>query len=971
MGEIPTRRKATGVNASRDPAFAAVEHVRTGDFRSARSIVGAALARDATDPYLAGAALHVGRVLDERPLLEAVDAAALWHAVVRGGSHDAIAFFGGAYAAAIGESLAAREILETALSSGASFDASIETILAAAELGERTLRARVLVKIEPIANDAAAALRGMFEHASALTAFAAGDAERARIHGARARLAYLRAGWTYYAARADELCGDKRSAQRTYRRLGATNELKRLAATAPSAAPGEALLSPREREVADLVAAGLANKAIAQRLFISPKTVEKNITALYGKLGVATRVQLARRILGNAPPGKAPAANLPEPITPFVGRTEELADLHDRLTRNRLLSLVGPGGSGKSRLATELARRVEAQYSGGAWFVDLAPLRAGDNVMPALAATLGIARDPSRPTEAAVSAWLAGRTVMLVLDNCEHLLPNVAAAIRGLLESAPKLHVITTTRQRIGIFGENVFRVGAMHPSDASAFFHDRARAAGSPPAGADLVRRICDRLDGIPLAIELAAAHLFELTPEQLAAAIEARVPVLRTADTGIGARHRSIDALIDWGYEPLPASEQRIFRHVAVFAGTFRVETAVRLFGRDAVPAIESLRRRSLIERLPSGGYRMLQIVRDVALAKLCALDEERDALAGFATYYDELLAAAAAEWYIKPIATWLEPLQADRHNILAAVDWCLLQGHAVDAGIRMTANAARIWSEMAREPELEPYLNEALRCADQGEVGARTQLWLARARNFDVVRAGPEAVTAAHRALESARESGDPVAIGMSNLAVGSAAASMRDIPTARTHLEAALATFGDLGLKRPAASAHTALAIIAEDDPEKSAASFRAVLDAARSLDDALLEAITLSNLSIPLAALGKVEEAAACARQATGIFERLGAPLRLARSHIVLARAELACGNLAASVDAAGLALRYFADIDAPLLRADAAEYIAKALADRAPSLADTLRGYVEALRAGDVATTDAATLLAEVATVSG
>ncbi len=949
MGEIPTLRQSAGVTSTRESAFAAIELVRSGEFRAARSIVEAELPRSATDPYVGAAALHLGRLLDDAPLRDAINPSALWQAVVRGGSQDAVAFFGGAYAQTIGEPLAAREVLAVALRSGGSLEASIETILVAAELGDRPLRARALAKIEPQDADAVPGLHGVFEHARALAERAGGGPERAREFAARARLAYVRAGWAYYAARADELSGNERAAEHTYRRLRAVHDLNRLAGSrTPSAAGNTAGLSPREREVADLVAAGFSNKAIAERLRISAKTVEKNITAIYDKLGVSKRVQLAQRIAGSAP-ARAAAGSLPEPLTPFIGRAEELAELQERLARNRLVSLVGAGGSGKSRLATEFARRERSRFPDGTWFVDLAALGEASSVLPALAGTLGVRRDSQRSIEAAVFAWLENRTLLLVLDNAEHLLPALARSVRALLDAAPNLRLVATSRQRVGVFGENVFRVGAMREADGIAFFRDRAQAAGTAIDDDDLARRVCARLDGIPLAIELAAARLCDLTLQQLAGAIEERVPVLRSDEVGIGSRHRSIDALVDWAYEPLAPADQSIFRHAAVFAGTLALDTAVHLFGPEANAGLAVLHRTSLIDRLPSGAYRMLYVVRDVALAKLRALGEERDAFVAFAAYYDALLATANAEWFVKPIAAWLEPLRAERHNILAAIDWCLEQQNDVETGIRMTANAARIWSEMGREPELEPYLDEALRRAPRSAHRVRAQLWRARAIAFDNMRAQAEALDAARRALEEALAGGDDVDIALAHLAVGAASASMQDAATARSHLETALVTFSARGLKRSAAAALTSLAIIAGDD-EQRIAMFADVLEAARSLDDALLEAITLVNLSVFNRRLGRVESARDSARHATAMLARLDAPLRLAYASLALARTEYSCGDMAAAVDAAGNALRYFTTLDAPGLRAKCAVWIAKALASEAPALAARFCGYADAHR---------------------
>ena len=926
-----------------------MRRLREGDMRMARALAVQALAHSCDDPFAAGAALLVAHATADAALVNDVDAAACWERVRRDGNVAAIAFFGGAYASTIGDAFAAREILEAVFRKTPPVAASIEALLAAAECGDRALAANVLARIATIAADAPPELRAVAAHAAAVIGRTGDDAAGAHTAAIQAQRDYARAGWAYYAARAAELAGDARAAQSAYRRAGAVHDVARLAAAErPDAADTLSMLARRERDVATLIAAGLANKEIAARLNISVKTVEKNVTAIYAKLGITRRVQLAR-LLAPKPDREAVNGNLPEPLTPFIGRADELADVHERTRRNRLLSLVGPGGSGKSRLACELARREAGTHADGTWFVDLTTIADANGMWPLLAVTLGIARDPQRSLDATVVAWLAKRAVLFVLDNAEHLLPAFGRAVHALLQAGPGVRIIITSRERAGVFGENVFRVGPMRRADGTAFFRERAAAAGASVADERLAETICDRLDCIPLAIELAAARLYDLSLEALASAVEGHVPVLATDDVGIPPRHHSIDALVEWGYEPLSAAAQHAFRGAAVFNGAFPRAAAQALLGADARVHLERLGRASLVEVLPSGGYRMLQVVRDVALAKLRAHGEDGAGFRNFAAYYDEMLAVADDEWFVRPIGSWLEPLKADSHNILAAIHWSLGQEHDLERGVRMTANAARIWSELAREPELEPYLTKALQHAEIAPARVRVRLWLARSRALDIMRAGAQAVEASRHAFADALEGGNVVDIAMCRLAIGSASATLRDIPTAREHLTAALEILREQRLKRPEASALTALAIIAETDAQR-AADFRDVLAIARALGDPLLEAITLSNLSIVSTALGESETARTFSREAAAIFERLAAPMRLARARIDLARAEYACGNPDGTAEAAGAALRYFATLGAPLLRAECATWIAKARAPNSPVLAASFCGYATAMR---------------------
>jgi DNA-binding CsgD family transcriptional regulator len=567
----------------RTTAEAAVLRLREGDLRAAAALGAQALAVAPADPHAAAAALLVAAVSGDGALVRDLDAAAVWEATLAAGDADATAFFGGAYASTIGDAFGAREILAAVFRRTPSAAASIEALLAAAGSGDRALQAAVTARIESMASDAPPGLRAAGEHAAATIAQAGGNHEEARRLATRAQRGYERAGWAYYAAKAAELAGDVRAARRAYRRFGAARDAERLAAGEHIAHDALAALTAREREVAALVAAGLANKEIAAGLGISVKTVEKNVTAIYAKLGIVRRVQLAR-LFAPKRERDTQRGNIGDARTPFFGRRAELAELRERALRHRLLSLVGPGGSGKTRLATELAQRLADLHSGGVWFIDLAGVATPAAVWPFVAATLGVPRDPQRSLDAAVCRWLDARVPLLVLDNAEHLLPDIARVVNALLEAGPGVRIIVTSRERVGVFGENVFRVGSMQAIDGLGFFREKAVAAGARVDDEQLAAAICERLDRIPLAIELAAARLYELSVPELAAAIVRHVPVLATADVGIPARHHSIDALVEWGYAPLPPPAQRAFRHAAVFAGNFPLAAALAVLGPGA---------------------------------------------------------------------------------------------------------------------------------------------------------------------------------------------------------------------------------------------------------------------------------------------------------------------------------------------------------------------------------------------------
>ncbi|HET7560574.1 MAG TPA: BTAD domain-containing putative transcriptional regulator, partial [Limnochordia bacterium] len=338
----------------------------------------------------------------------------------------------------------------------------------------------------------------------------------------------------------------------------------------------------------------------------------------------AETVALAERIRSGAyrgPTPPEPICRLPLPLSSFVGRRRELDELADLLSSERLLTLVGPGGSGKTRLAIEAARAMAGAFADGAWFVDLAAITDPNLVVTQTAATFGIRRQGNRSLIELLIEYLRGKRLLLVLDNAEHLLVACATLVRRLLGTCPELCVLATSREALQLLGERVWQVpplslpqpaegggDAVLAAESVQLFLDRA--AGRDPnvqmdgAGLRAVGEICRRLEGIPLAIELAAARCSVLSPQALAARLDNRLNALGAGARDLPARRRTLRGTIAWSYGLLNADEQSLMRALAVFAGGFDAQAAVAVSGGDewaVLDGLSSLAAKSLLQKAP----------------------------------------------------------------------------------------------------------------------------------------------------------------------------------------------------------------------------------------------------------------------------------------------------------------------------------------------------------------------------------
>ena len=294
--------------------------------------------------------------------------------------------------------------------------------------------------------------------------------------------------------------------------------------------------------------------------------------------------------------------NLPEQLTSFVGRENALTELRDLLSRNRLLTITGSGGAGKTRLMIQFAAEVLADYRDGVWLTELAPLSDPSLVPATIASALRIREEPGRPILATITNHLKERTALLLIDNCEHMLEESARIVDTILRACPKVRTIATSREALGVTGEQSYRIpslaippaGAQQPleelerCESVRLFLDRAMLAQPAfrltGANAEPISRICRRLDGIPFAIELAAARVRALAPEQVAARLDDRFRLMTGGSRTALPRQQTLRAMIDWSYDLLSPKEQALLQRLSVFAGGWTLESAEKVCADDA---------------------------------------------------------------------------------------------------------------------------------------------------------------------------------------------------------------------------------------------------------------------------------------------------------------------------------------------------------------------------------------------------
>ncbi len=512
-------------------------------------------------------------------------------------------------------------------------------------------------------------------------------------------------------------------------------------------------------------------------------------------------------------PSNVADGSLPVRLSSFVGRENELGELERLVSAARLVTLIGPGGSGKSRLGLALGQRVQPRFAGGVWWVTLAHLSDPAGVLPAVAETLQIRSTPTSPLLPALERRLSSGPTLLVLDNCEHLVDAIADLAATLLANCPDLRVVATSQAVLNAEGEVMFAVPSLPPSDAAQLYADRARQARHDfvvdASNVAEVERICQQLDGIPLAIELAASWSALMTPAEIATKLANPLAVLVGGDRQSLPRHRAMQAALDWSVSLLSEPERQLLRRLAPFPGTFDLAAVEAVSAESEVPSGEVLRLLSslvnrslvLVTQGSTARYRLLQVVRQYVVSELGS---------------DEAAARLHADWFLTVALrigdgvdgsrqeALLRLFDAERGNLRAALTWCQVHGMA-QGGLNIAVGCWWAYYLQGWFSEGRDWLESALAIEGPAPTELRARALMGAASMAHLQGDDDASETWLQAGLAAYQAEGDRTGVGIELNWLGGVAMRRGDYAEARRLGEETVALWEELGDESRAARA----------------------------------------------------------------------------------------------------------------------------------------------------------------------
>jgi len=508
----------------------------------------------------------------------------------------------------------------------------------------------------------------------------------------------------------------------------------------------------------------LTHAEIAGRLVISIRTVESHVASLRRKLDLPAHRDLIRYAVAHraAKQWNGPAPAPPRPLTSFVGRRQERAGLAEALLGARVVSVVGPGGAGKTRLARAAADDVADRFPAGVWYADLIPVGDGAAVAAAVAAACGVADLPGRDIEEVLVRGLGDRPALLVLDNCEHLVNAVAVLVERLVSACGQLRVLLTSRSRLALPFERAYSLGGLSDGDALALFVERAVAAGwpAPTSGqAPRMAEICRALDGLPLAIELAAVRLPSLGLDGVEQGLTDHASLL-TAGARLSPRQRSMQETLDWSFQLLERPDRAVLCRLSVFAAAFGADAAAAVAGGGPAEVTQALGRladQSLLVSVPTNGdgrWRLLEPVRQFAFSRMSPADQAAFAAhLGWARGRAKGLLVASG----RPGRAWYGDLDDVVDDLRAALRWSMHQPDRRAEGSELAEALATLLFRAGLAREAQRRYEEAADLADRPATAAHHLAQAAAVARCRVL--GEDALRLELAAIATARRHGEP--------------------------------------------------------------------------------------------------------------------------------------------------------------------------------------------------------------------
>jgi predicted ATPase/DNA-binding winged helix-turn-helix (wHTH) protein len=576
----------------------------------------------------------------------------------------------------------------------------------------------------------------------------------------------------------------------------------------------------------------------------------------------------------------AQKTNLPQPLHPIIDRERELGELEDSLKRHRVVTVVGASGVGKTRLAVELGRRVLAHYPDGVWLVDLAPLSDPDLIASAAAAVLSLAAGATDLTAETLARRIGRRRLLLIFDNCEHLVDAVAALVDTLVSLAGGLTVLATSQETLRAGEEQIHALEPLTLAPAVSLFVERARRADRQFAlsavNADSVAEICRRLDGVPLALEMAAARLPMLGIEGLLSGLPERLSLLRGDPRRTDGRHASLRHVAAWSYGLLDEIDRKAFCRLAIFPGSFALDAAVSVLAPlglrrwEAVDALWRLREKSLIviERGAVPRYRLLETLRLYAAEQLRAGGDIDAVAEQHARHFADVLRRAESMWETMPDPDWIALYQPELDNLRAALDWALREPARREIALLLGGPGQYLLWVLSLIAEGRRYGDRLVPLVDDDTPAAVAAALLFQTTRFWQHSTDPAWLERSERAAALYRDVGDPLSLGRSLAVLGLFRLWHGQHEQAKANLteSRSLVASGDFGKARLYVRISLGVLEYTLGHLAESREHFVQSLQSAHDLRS-LNEAVCLANLADLEFSLGHSEQAIARGREA--------------------------------------------------------------------------------------------------------